>query len=385
MDASDADAIEMTACVTRPGSYDDKGDVAGMLVARVGFFSGFAPLVEASLEKVRADGGVFVRRADWSERSNEVVLYLEGARSTRHHPCRHFRGDQADAGRGAAARDARRRALLQTGRRERGDDGAGSARSEKRDASGDGHLERHRRRHRGDRVRPAGVWGAGWSVRFLWGFWFGLRRRRGCLFVLGRHPEESERKDRVRRRRNRQTHLSSCLSTFADKAPPGRARGVFGARVGRVACVRGPGDAHTSSPYALGRHARMSLSVATNFLADRCASARRFERSIEAEQSGSGRAETPPGRLTCRSSPASARLVTFEARGARHASTAQSRSSNRPDRSLSPLRADRRSPRLPVAFVIHRVRLGRLRFAISDLQKKSVASSGGDGTPCSAW
>ena len=33
----------MPACVTRPGSYDDKGDVAGMLVARVGVFTGFAP------------------------------------------------------------------------------------------------------------------------------------------------------------------------------------------------------------------------------------------------------------------------------------------------------------------------------------------------------
>jgi hypothetical protein len=129
-----------------------------------------------------------------------------------------------------------------------------------------------------------------------------LRRRRGCLFVLGGEtPSGGERKFRPRSTgRNRQTLLSSCLSAFADKAPPGRARGVFGARVGRVACVRGPGDAHTSSPYALGRHARMSLSVATNFLADRCASARRFERSIEAEQSGSGRAETPPERLTCR-------------------------------------------------------------------------------------
>ena len=38
---------------------------------------------------------------------------------------RHVRGDQADAGRGNAARDARRRALLQTGRRERSDDGDG--------------------------------------------------------------------------------------------------------------------------------------------------------------------------------------------------------------------------------------------------------------------
>jgi hypothetical protein len=85
LDASDADAIEMTACVTRPGSYDDKGDVAGMLVARVGVFTGFAP-TEASLEKVRADGGVFVRRVDWSERSNEVVLYLEGTAFDASHP-----------------------------------------------------------------------------------------------------------------------------------------------------------------------------------------------------------------------------------------------------------------------------------------------------------
>ena len=77
LDASDADAIEMTACVTRPGSYDGTGDVAGMLVARVGVFTGFAP-TEASLEKVRADGGAFARRVDWSESSNEVVLYLEG-------------------------------------------------------------------------------------------------------------------------------------------------------------------------------------------------------------------------------------------------------------------------------------------------------------------
>ena len=85
LDASDADAIEMTACVTRPGSYDDKGDVAGMLVARVGVFTGFAP-TEVSLEKVRADGGVFVRRVDWSERSNEVVLYLEGTAFDASHP-----------------------------------------------------------------------------------------------------------------------------------------------------------------------------------------------------------------------------------------------------------------------------------------------------------
>ena len=78
LDASDADAIEMTACVTRPGSYDGTHrDVAGMLVARVGVFTGFAP-TEASLEKVRADGGAFARRVDWSESSNEVVLYLEG-------------------------------------------------------------------------------------------------------------------------------------------------------------------------------------------------------------------------------------------------------------------------------------------------------------------
>jgi len=85
LDASDADAIEMTACVTRPGSYDCTGDVAGMLVARVGVFTGFAP-TEASLEKVRADGGVFVRRVDWSERSNEVVLYLEGTAFDASHP-----------------------------------------------------------------------------------------------------------------------------------------------------------------------------------------------------------------------------------------------------------------------------------------------------------
>ena len=65
-----------------------------------------------------------------------------------------------------------------------------------------------------------------------------------------------------------------------------------------------------------------------------------------------------------------------------HASTAQSRFSNRPDRSLSPLRADRRSPRLcssrslstAYAFV-----------SPSPGTSKNRASSGGDGTPCSAW
>ena len=39
----------------------------------------------------------------------------------------------------------------------------------------------------------------------------------------------------------------------------------------------------------------MSLSVATNFLADRCASARRFERNIEAEQKTPKASNAPPG------------------------------------------------------------------------------------------
>ena len=76
VDASDADAIEMTACFTRPGDGNDE-DVPGMLVARVGVFTGFAP-TSASLEAVARDGGAFVRRADWREENNEVVLYLEG-------------------------------------------------------------------------------------------------------------------------------------------------------------------------------------------------------------------------------------------------------------------------------------------------------------------
>ena len=76
VDASDADAIEMTACFTRPGDGNDE-DVPGMLVARVGVFTGFAP-TSASLEAVARDGGAFVRRADWREETNEVVLYLEG-------------------------------------------------------------------------------------------------------------------------------------------------------------------------------------------------------------------------------------------------------------------------------------------------------------------
>jgi len=76
VDASDADAIEMTACFTRPGDAKD-GDVPGMLVARVGVFTGFAPNA-ASLENVVNDGGDYVRRADWLQETNEVVLYLEG-------------------------------------------------------------------------------------------------------------------------------------------------------------------------------------------------------------------------------------------------------------------------------------------------------------------
>ena len=85
-DAADADAIEMTACVTRPGSgFSNSGDVAGMLVARVGVFTGFAP-TEASLEKIRSDGGAFARRVDWSAESREVVLYLEGTAFDALHP-----------------------------------------------------------------------------------------------------------------------------------------------------------------------------------------------------------------------------------------------------------------------------------------------------------
>ena len=86
-DASDADAIEMTACVTRPGPGSPRGeaDAAGMLVARVGVFTGFAP-TEASLAKIRADGGAFARRVDWSADANEVVLYLEGTAFDAAHP-----------------------------------------------------------------------------------------------------------------------------------------------------------------------------------------------------------------------------------------------------------------------------------------------------------
>ena len=86
-DASDADAIEMTACVTRPGPGSPRGDAdaAGMLVARVGVFTGFAP-TEASLAKIRADGGAFARRVDWSADENEVVLYLEGTAFDAAHP-----------------------------------------------------------------------------------------------------------------------------------------------------------------------------------------------------------------------------------------------------------------------------------------------------------
>lgn len=76
VDASDADAIEMTACFTRPGDAKD-GDVPGMLVARVGVFTGFAP-TSVALENVVNDGGAYVRRADWLQETNEVVLYLEG-------------------------------------------------------------------------------------------------------------------------------------------------------------------------------------------------------------------------------------------------------------------------------------------------------------------
>jgi hypothetical protein len=76
VDASDADAIEMTACFTRPGDAKD-GDVPGMLVARVGVFTGFAP-TSVALENVVNDGGAYVRRADWVQETNEVVLYLEG-------------------------------------------------------------------------------------------------------------------------------------------------------------------------------------------------------------------------------------------------------------------------------------------------------------------
>ena len=97
---------------------------------------------------------------------------------------------------------------------------------------------------------------------------------------------------------------------------------------------------------------------------------------------GSGRAETPPGRLTGRSSPASARLVACEARGATR------RPPNRGSRTVPTVSS---CPRSGLTAVLpacaRRVRYPPRTPSFRHLPPPKIdrASSGGVGTPCSAW
>lgn len=228
-----------------------------------------------------------------------------------------------------------------------------------------------------------------------------MRRRRGCLVVLGglkRHRGEgSERKDRVRRRFSDTVvktdsvafvdiSLSACspevclprpsrllltrLRRKARTAFLGRASGVSRASEGRATrtphrhtrsedtrgCLS-PSPRISSPTGARPRLVSSESSKPNNRLGTRRDASRAPDRPLEPRLCASRRVRSTRG----------------------HASTAQSRFSNRPDRlELSPLRADRRSPRLRSSRSLSTTYI-RLRFAISHLQKSLAPRQAGMG------